>query len=173
MAEADVRRSQNATGAGASPEKQALLSAFENVLKSEAERRSEEAAEPRRRLPIGLIGLSILGILGAAALITQPAWLFTPPPPAESVAVRDASLRIALYMTAQRITQYRAVHGRLPVTLKELNATVPPGINYRAGDSTFVLDGNNEGVALRLRSTDSLPLFLGHSFRTLAERGKP
>jgi hypothetical protein len=172
MADADSRRSQNATAAGASPEKQALLNAYEDVLKSEAERRAEGHARPKRRAPIGLIGLCILGILGGTALITQPAWLFTPPPPPESPAVRDASLRIALYITAQRLAQYRSAHGHLPATLKELNTSVPAGVAYRRGDSTFVLQATADDVSLTLRSTDSLPLFLGRSFRVLAERGK-
>lgn len=159
-----------------SPEKRALLEAYERVLESNAERRereqqedAERAARAPRRRHTRLAVLSSIAVLGVLLLITQPSWLVTPPPPPESPAVREASVRIALYITAQHISQFRERRGRLPVALTELHATTPEGLSYKRIDPNYSLGLHTEdGLDITYASTEPVAMLLGESFKVLA-----
>jgi len=72
--------------------------------------------------------------------------------------------------TAQRVERFRMAQGRLPRSLAEAGSSAN-GISYeqREGDR-YVIRGANGPVHLVLNSSDSLPLFVGNSFRLLSQR---
>jgi hypothetical protein len=146
------------------------------MRKQSEERAAERAAEEARRReqsrvsPIIAGGLTIILAAGVYVAVEQPTWLFPPPPPVESQETQEASLRIGLATTMQRIERFRLAQGRLPRTLAEAGSS-PAGITYdmREGDR-YTLRGTNGPVRLTLNSEDSLPIFVGNSFRVLAAR---
>jgi hypothetical protein len=110
--------------------------------------------------------------VGAYVAIEQPEWLFPKPLPAETHAERDATLRMAMATTAQRIERYRQQHGRLPATLAQAGSTVEM-IRYEPnGDAQYVLRGENGPVTLTYNSSEPISSFVGNSFQLLARRGR-
>jgi hypothetical protein len=164
-------------GPSAGGNRQALFEAAVEVVRKQVEDRTaeREAEEARRReqsrvSPIIAGGLTILLAVGVYVAVEQPAWLFPPPPPVESREVQEASLRIGMATTAQRIERFRIAQGRLPRTLAEAGSS-PNGITYeqREGDR-YLLQGANGAAHLTLNSGDSLGRFVGNSFQILAQR---
>lgn len=162
---------------GPSGNKQALFDAAVEVMRKQAaERSAEQEAEAARRReqsrvsPIIAAGLTIILAVGVYLAVEQPSWLFPTPPVAESQELQEASLRIGMATTAQRIERFRVGQGRLPRSLNEAGSS-PNGIVYeqREGDR-YVLKGANGPVRVVLNSGDSLALFVGNSFKVLAER---
>jgi hypothetical protein len=163
--------------AGSQGHKQALFDAAVEVMRRQAEQRAAERdAEAQRRReqsrvsPIIAAGLTIILAVGIYVAIEQPTWLFPTPPVPESTEVQEASLRIGMATTAQRIERFRMAQGRLPRSLSEAGSS-PNGIQYeqREGDR-YVLRGSNGSVHVVLNSGDSLALFVGNSFKVLAQR---
>lgn len=165
-----------ATTPGASPQKQALLEAFDGVLKKQAEDREAEQremeAQRRRGSGVHPAVLALMGVaiaLCAYLYLQKPEWLF-PTNTTESVAIKEASLRIGMSNVAQHIEHYRAQTGKLPATLVEAGAQIE-GMNYQPLDSTgWRLIGSYAGIELTLGSGEPLPRFLGHSFEVIARR---
>jgi hypothetical protein len=154
--------------------KKALLDAFDQVLKTQAEERAERLVGTRRargRLAaVTWIAVVALLLTVAYLWIERPGWLFQPPPPLESAAVKEASLRIALANAARHVEHYRRQHGRLPKSLDE-TGTLANGISYEPGRANdYLLRGVNGPVRLALRSTDSLAPFVGNSFEVITRR---
>jgi hypothetical protein len=156
------------------PEKRALIDAYDQVMRVEAERRATDPlAGPGRRRPslIVVTGLLIIAALGGVSYIVRPAWLFPAPPPATSQADLDAQLRVGLYMQAQRILAHRARTGRLPATLAEVDGAMLRDMTYSALDSTrFVVGGVAGPVSLTLQSDEDMRAFLGNSFAVVGVR---
>jgi len=158
--------------------KQALLEAFDSVLKKQAEDREAEQreAEARRRSrnrvrPTiwALAGLAV--VLCTYLYIEKPEWLF-PSTVQEPVAIQEASLRIGMANVAQHIERYRQRTGKLPRTLIETGTQVE-GIAYEPLDSTdWRLTGFHAGVELTLASDEPLPRFLGNSFEVISRRSR-
>ncbi len=165
--------------AGASQQKQALLEAFDSVLKKQAEEReaAQREAEARRRSrnrvrpgvwALTTAALSLCGYL----YIQQPDWLFPTSTPPESVAIKEASLRIGMANVAQHLEQFRGRTGTLPQTLLEAGAEVE-GITYQPLDSTaWRLLGSHAGIELTLASGEPLSRFVGNSFEVIAGRSR-
>jgi hypothetical protein len=165
--------------AGASPQKQALLEAFDSVLKKQAEDREaeqREAADRRRRQnrvrpTIGaLAGLAVL--LCVYLYLDRPEWLFPSSTPPESVAIKEASLRIGMANAAQHVERFRQQTGKLPKTLAEAGTRVD-GIAYQAIDSAdWRLVGTHDGIELSLSSREPLSRFLGNSYQLISRRSR-
>jgi hypothetical protein len=162
----------------ATAEKKALLEAFDNVLKSQAEQReAEQRAEERRRRARAL-GRPVMGVccalvlfVGAYLWVERPEWVFQSPPLPESVAVKEASLRIGMAGIAQHLEHYRLKNGRLPVTLRAAGAS-DEGIDYETvGSDGWKLIGVNGPARLMLTSDEPLSRFLGNSFEVISRRG--
>lgn len=160
-----------------SAEKQALIEAFDQVIKADTEQR-ERAPEvqraPRRwpLHPVAVLALLLLAGVGAWIGATRPSWLLERGMPVENAAMQDASLRLAMAMQFQRIERYRSTNRRLPASLAEVG---PPmqGITYeRAGSDQYVLRGRNGGASLMLRSTDPVKEFVGSSYTLIQGRGQ-
>jgi hypothetical protein len=162
---------------GASPQKQALLEAFDSVLKQQAENREaelrEEAARRRSRQRIrpAVWAAAVLALFLCTYLyIERPEWVFPASAPPESVAIQEASLRIGMANVAQHVERYRQRRGRLPSTLLEAGTKVE-GITYQALDSTeWRLIGSHAGIELTLASREPLTGFLGNSFEVISRR---
>jgi hypothetical protein len=98
-----------------SPEKKALLEAFDTVLKTQAEereaRRVEAEAEARRRhgasRRLTVLCATVLVFVCAYLYIERPDWVFPAPPTPESFVVREASLRLSVANPAQPVERFR------------------------------------------------------------------
>jgi hypothetical protein len=162
--------------AGPTPEKRALIEAYDEALRAGAERQAAEArpAVPqRRRRPLLVVSLVLLALTAVYLVIARPEWLTLNRRPVESAAVQDASLRLGLAMQAQRIRRYQRENGRLPETLADAGAAAD-WIRYeRFPPDRFALHGENGAARLTLRSTDSLEAFVGNSFQVIQQRTTP
>jgi hypothetical protein len=163
---------------GASPQKQALLEAFDSVLKQQADDREaeqrEEAARLRgRRVRPSVWAAAVLALFLCAYLyIERPEWVFPASVVPESVAIQEASLRIGMANVAQHVERYRQRRGKLPRTLLEAGTQVE-GIIYQPLDSTeWRLIGSHAGVELTLASREPLSAFLGNSFELISRRSR-
>ncbi len=157
-----------------SPEKRALIDAYQDVLKADAERRDTDRTprRPLRTRPFAWVAL-VLALAGAGVIwLAQPEWLGLAPPPDEPPAVREASLRLAVALEAQRVIRYQREHGRLPATLVEAGA-VMPGVAYQPSrEGIFELNAADGDIAVIYRSTGSLKAFVGTSYDVVRRRGK-
>jgi hypothetical protein len=161
----------------ATPEKKALLEAFDTVLKRQAEEREAQAlaAEAKRLAasrvrPVFWAGGAMALFLAAYLWVEKPEWMFPPPPAPESTAIKEASVRIGVANAAQHVERYRQRAGRLPDSLPETGAQVE-GISYqRTGDDTWRIEGTTGPVRVSLGSSESLSKFLGNSFEVIARR---
>ncbi len=164
---------------GATPQKQALLEAFDSVLKKQAEDREAEQREAaarrrnRNRVRPAVWAAAVLTLFLCTYLyIERPEWLFPTSTPPESVAIQEASLRIGMANVAQHVERYRLRTGRLPVSLLEAG-TQAQGMTYQPIDSTtWRLIGSHRGMELTLASRDPLPKFLGNSFEVISRRSR-
>ena len=162
----------------ATPEKKALLEAFDSVLKTQAEERDAQLrADEARRLararsrPVMWLCAAILLFVGAYLWIEQPAWVFPAQAPPESTAVREASLRIGMANAAQHVERYRQRHGRVPLTLAEAGAH-GDGFRYEvvADGRDWRIVGQVGTSRLTLGSAEPLERFLGNSFDLIKRR---
>ena len=165
-----------ASDAGTSPEKKALLAAFDTVLKTqaeerEAERASTEARRRRRGASRLLTGVcaTILVFTSVYLYVERPEWIFPAPPEAESVAVREASLRVGLANAAQHIERYRQQTGQLPTSLQQAGAH-GAGIGFERTTSGYRLLGEGDGVRVSYTSGEPLSRFVGNSFEVISRR---
>lgn len=159
-----------------SPEKRALIDAYETALKASAEQREAEqragAKRPRRTRPIAWVVLALALAGTGIAAMTRPAWLGIRRPLAEPPAVREASLRLAVALEAQRVLRFQRENGRLPATLEEAGGAMP-GITYqRSREGIYELNAADGDVAVIYRSTSSLRTFVGNSYEVVSRRGK-
>jgi len=169
----------NAPVPGASSQKQALLEAFDSVLKQQAENREaeqrEEAARRRNRgrvRPTVWASAVLVLFFCAYLYIERPEWLFPASSPPESVAIQEASLRIGMANVAQHVERYRQRSGKLPSTLLEAGTQVE-GITYQPLDSIeWRLVGSHRGIELTLASREPLSRFLGNSFEVISRRSR-
>jgi hypothetical protein len=160
-----------------SAEKKALLDAFDTVLKTQADERdaSEREAEARRRSRASsrpLLAASTLILLAIATYlaVVQPSWVFAPRPTPESLAIQEASLKIAMANAAQHVEHFRQRNGRLPESLAEAGAR-GNDLNYsRFGASSYRLVGDNGPAHATLTGEESLADFLGNSYQVVARR---
>jgi hypothetical protein len=162
---------------GASQQKQALLEAFDSVLKQQADlREAEQRADAARRRnrnrvrPIVWAAAVLALFLCAYIYIERPEWVIPASVPPESLAIQEASLRIGMANVAQHVERFRQRQGKLPRTLLEAGTHVE-GITYQPLDSTeWRLIGSHGGVELTLASREPLPRFLGNSFEVISRR---
>jgi hypothetical protein len=165
------------TQAGPTAQKQALLAAFDTVLKQQAEAREAELreAEARRRArrrvrPTIAAAAALSLVLCSYLYVERPEWLYPAVAAPEPVAIREASLRIGMANVAQHVERHRQRTGALPGTLAEAG-TRADGMTYEPlGTSTWRLVGANGGIELTLTSQDSLRTFLGNSFEVISRR---
>ncbi len=162
--------------AGPQANKQALFDAAVEVMRAQAEEREAEEARRRREQgrfsPVVATALTIALAAAAYVAIERPTWIFPETPPAESQEIREASLRIGMATTAQRIERFRMAQGRLPRTLSESGSSATGIVYEPRGGNQYVLRGANGPVRLTLSSSDSLRAFVGQSFQAISQRAR-
>ena len=157
-----------------SPEKRALIDAYESALKASAERRDTSANPPgpRRTRPVFWVML-LLAVGGAGAIaILRPEWIGIETAVLEPPAVREASLRLAVALEAQRVLRYQREHGQLPATLAEAGAVMPGIIYQPSRDGIYEISAADGDIAVLYKSTTSLRAFVGNSYEAVKRRGK-
>ncbi|MBA3259848.1 MAG: hypothetical protein H0T68_10350 [Gemmatimonadales bacterium] len=161
----------------ATAEKKALLRAFDTVLKTQAdEREAEQRAAEARRLararsrPLMWVCAAVMIFITGYLWVEQPEWVFPARAQPESMAVKEASLRIGMANAAQHVERYRQRNGRLPASLSEAGAHGGE-IDYEAlGADGWRLMGSNGPARLTLTSAEPLTKFLGNSFEVISRR---
>jgi len=160
-----------------SPEKKALLEAFDTVLKTQAEEREARRAEAEARRRGGTSRL-LMGACSAVVLfvsvylyVERPDWVFPTPVTPESLVVRKASLRITVANAAQHIERFRQRTGRLPATLAEAGAH-NGSLDYEPASTVYKLMADTGGVHLIYESSQPLTQFVGNSFKIISRRSK-
>jgi hypothetical protein len=169
----------DSSSTSASAEKQALLAAFDTVLKTQAEEReaSQREAEARRRArttsrPLIALATGTLLVAGAYLAIVQPPWVFAPRAVPESLAVQEASLRISMGSVVEHIEHFRRKHGRLPESLEEAGAP-PSSFRFeRTGPAGYRLMGDNGPAHASYMSGETLAEFMGNSYQIVVRRAK-
>lgn len=111
--------------------------------------------------------------LGAGVLILRPEWVYPAPPPEETPALTDASLRLAMVRERQRVQAFVQQNGVLPSNMAEAGGTLAGLVLIPEVGSGYILRYSGVGQALELRSTDSLEGFLGNSLQVILTRGTP
>ena len=169
-------RSSPMSNSTASPEKKALLEAFDTVLKTKAEEREAElaAAETRRRHRgasrlLMVLCTTFVVFFSVYLYVERPEWIFPHRLGPESLAVREASLRISLANAAQHVERYRQQTGHLPATLQQAGAH-GAGISYERTADGYRLAGEGDGVRVTFSSGESLARFIGNSFEVISRR---
>ncbi len=166
----------SASSPKATPEKQALLEAFDTVLKTQQEereaQRSEAEARRRRRGASRLLMVvctTIIVFTSVYLYVERPEWVFPAPPQAESVAVREASLRITLANAAQHVERFRQQTGQFPTSLAQAGAHAA-GISYQRAGSGYRLEGEDDGVRVTFHSGEPIARLVGKSFEVISRR---
>lgn len=160
-----------------SPEKKALLEAFDTVLKVQAEEREARRAEAEARRRNGASRLlmvvcsTVLVFVSVYLYVERPEWVFPTPATPESLVVREASLRIAVANAAQHVERYRLRTGRLPATLGEAGAH-ESGLDYEPASTIYKLVADTAGVRVTYDSGQPLTQFVGNSFKIISRRSK-
>jgi hypothetical protein len=114
----------------------------------------------------------ILLVVGAYLAVMRPPWVFAPRPTPETLAIKEASLRISMANAVQHVDRYRKRNARLPASLAEADAR-GTGIQYdRMGPNAFRLIGENGPARVTYTSSDSLATFVGNSYQIVAGRAK-
>ncbi|HKU62726.1 MAG TPA: hypothetical protein VJQ44_16010 [Gemmatimonadales bacterium] len=160
----------------ASAEKQALLEAYDTVLKHQAETRDAVVREAEaRRAARGKIrafvwtSAAITMVLCAYLLIERPDWLFPAVGAPEATEVQEASLRISMANAAQHIQRFYQQNSRLPETLAEAGA-YGEGLEYTRIGTGWRMTAMQGTTQLSLSSRDALATFIGRSFEVIARR---
>lgn len=148
-----------------------LLEAYQNLVRAEQEKRNSVAvpAPPESRAAYWITMLVLIAGL-TSLLVLQPRWLF-PRPPEESPALREASLRVRMFVEIDRIEQFRSLNGRLPLNLREAKAD-SIGLQYKPDQASYTLAGRNGPLTLTYSSSMTPQLFLGKSYDLISMRMK-
>lgn len=153
-------------------DRSALLQAFQDVVRDQQGKQPQSSTEaaPANRHTYTLVMLAIAAGL-MATLVLRPEWLF-PAPIVESTQLREASLRVRMYVEIERVEQFRAANGHLPASLVEMGADTT-GLRYTASPGGYSMTGVNQGVTLTYTSSTTPVTFLGNSYALITHRRKP
>jgi hypothetical protein len=123
--------------------------------------------------PLILASVAALTLLFTlTAFIAFPDWVFGSSPSLMSAERREAGLRMAMFLTAERLLAYRDARGSLPASLEDVGESCPGGgiVYTNIGNSIFILQSREGTQHLVLRSEDDDRAFLGLSRHSLRER---
>ena len=152
-----------------SPDRRALLQAFQDVVRTEQEKQSQSSSPEPSTTRWGFLasmGLLVAGLV--AVLLLQPTWLYSKAPE-ETPALREASLRVRMFVEIDRVGQYQARMGHLPKSLTEVGADTT-GLTYLSDSTGFSLTGRSQGLSLTYESTTPARDFLGNSYTQISQR---
>jgi hypothetical protein len=146
-----------------------LLEAYQEVLRTTKEKPAlKRIVAPDRRPYWIAVGLTIAGLV--ALLIFQPPWVFNRPP-AEPPQLREASLRVRMYVEIDRVDRFKEAKGRWPASLQEAGGDTL-GLTFERRGEGYILTGQNGPISLRYVYGSSAEGFLGNSYQLIQGRGK-
>lgn len=152
-------------------DRQALVQAFQDVVRSEQEKRESLAHPAPPEAPAGRpfwIVMFLLSVGLGALLALRPDWLFTTPIP-ETTQVQEASLRLRIFEEVDRVTRFKEAQGRLPATLVEAGGD-STNLQYAQGASGYSITGRSGTRTLTYTSDTSPQDFLGNSYQIIRQR---
>lgn len=154
------------------PDRRALVEAYKDVVKSEADKRGGKAAtgQPEKRRTALLVTLAVVLMI---AFLLRDQWLVTTALPQETPEIKEASLRLVTAREARRIELYQASHGGAlpePVTLA---GDLSVGMSYTpTGTGHYILTMKEGEDSVTYSSTDSISTFLGNSYDVIRRRNR-
>ncbi|MBA2626855.1 MAG: hypothetical protein H0U85_02510 [Gemmatimonadales bacterium] len=159
-----------------SPEKRALIDAYDTVMQVDAERRDAETspvAARRRWTGTVIWALFALTLLGCAAIaVLRPDWLRIRRELAVPPVVQQANLRLAMGLQIERIARYERAHAALPDALADAGPVVP-GVTYRrVGSNGYELTGTDGRLTLTYASGTPVRTFVGDAYNVLVSRSR-
>ena len=114
---------------------------------------------------------TVLLFVSVYVFVERPDWIFPAPPQPESLAVREASLRISVANAAQHVERYRQQTGSFPVTLAQAGAHAT-AVGYDRTTGGYRLQAEAGEVRVTYNSGETLSRFVGNSFKVISRRGK-
>lgn len=152
----------------ARPTPKANVAALVTEIMEEVKKNAEEPAPSRSRRVPSYLAAGIVVALCAWAWIAPPAWLVPRPVGPTSREYREASVRVALALHAQRIEAYKSSHGRLPRTKQEVGIAADQ-IGYSEVDSlTYELTSSVDGQPITYKSSQPRDRYLAEAMTALS-----
>lgn len=151
------------------PDRRALLQAYQEVVRTTKSRPSVKRALAPDKRPYW-IAVSVTIAFLTFLLVFQPPWMFNRPP-AEPPQLREASLRVRMYVEIDRVERFKQAKGRLPANLAEAGGD-STSLTFEPRGEGYILSGQNGPIALRYTSGSSPEAFLGNSYQLIRARGK-
>lgn len=162
------------TGSTGRPQssRSALADAYEQAIKSEAEKKARNRAIQAKRNRTRLVLLISAWALIAGAGVTlwlHPDW-FDIGGVAETTNERDANVRLTLYVAGQQLAAYKNQHGAYPERLAEAGKFASGLVYTKTPDGGYTLKLTRGTDRLTLTSSDSLGAFLSPSLSRLVQQ---
>jgi hypothetical protein len=108
---------------------------------------------------VPLLALSVYSYVAKPEFIWGPKDTMSP-------VVREANVRFALFLMAQRVEAYHEAHGSYPATLDAIEPA--PDVRYRLmSDSVFEMRSMGNGAEIVFRSDQDVSAFLGNSIQVI------
>jgi hypothetical protein len=145
-------------------------SALADVLRQEAEKAEIVHRPPlsRERIAFGYMALAVATFLAFWIWFFPPGWAQRNPVRAPSLAEEETSLRLVMFLQAQRIEAFRVENGHLPESLEDAGPPLP-GVEYTPlAGQTYYLRGEGDQAYLGYFSSQPIDTFLGDSEDLLA-----
>ncbi len=118
---------------------------------------------PPERIAFGYLALFLSVSLAFWIWFFPPGWAQRNPVPIPSVAEEETSLRLVMFLQAQRIEAFRSENGHLPQSLEEAGPPLP-GVEYTPlAGQTYYLRGEGGQAYLGYFSSQPIDTFLGDS----------
>lgn len=118
---------------------------------------------PPERIAFGYLALFVSLSLAFWIWFFPPGWAQRNPVPIPSFAEEETSLRLVMFLQAQRIETFRAENGHLPRSLEEAGPPLP-GVEYTPlAGQTYYLRGEGGQAYLGYFSSEPIDTFLGDS----------
>jgi len=153
-------------------DRSALLSAYKDVVQSEA-MRGKQVDAPGKSGRGRVLFLAIISVGLVIALVFHDRWLDPIRVTPESREIREASLRLVMARQIHGIETWRAAHGgALPDSATAAGVTLSP-FPYEVRNGVYTITGKNGDILVTYNSKDSLPTFLGNSYEVVRQRGRP
>ena len=136
--------------------------------------RAVELARPMesyRARPMVLALLAIISVtLASYTYVARPSWVFGLQAEHLPIEQRQAHVRYAMFLTAERVLAFRdSAGGVLPRTLHQVGAAWP-GMTYRVEGDVFTLQARVDSTtAIEYRSSRDPRAFLGQAGESLRE----
>jgi hypothetical protein len=152
----------------ARPTPKVNVAALVTEIVEEARKNAEEPAPSKSRVFPTYVSAGLVFALCAWAWLAPPAWLVPRPVAAPSRDYREASMRVALALHAQRIEAFRVSRGYLPRTKQDVGIASDQ-ILYEVSDSlNFELSAQVDGQSVTYKSMQPRDRYLAEAMTALS-----